>query len=88
MLVNFVGLIKLGTPLPLDYARGREMIMFLSSVRATCESVPTHHVLLHSGQKFFTDNASAVRSALHLHIHIASRRDGLAIQAYVEAVLA
>ena len=84
MLVNLVGLIKLGTPLPLDCARGREMIMFLSSVRATCASVPTHHVLLHSGLKFFTDSASAVRSALH----IASRRDGLAIQAYVEAVLA
>lgn len=86
MLVNFVGLIKLGTPLPLDCARGREMIMFLSSVRATCASVPTHQILLHSGQKFFIDSASAVRSALHLHI--ASRRDGLAIQAYVEAVLA
>ena len=86
MLVNFVGLIKLGTPLPLDCARGREMIMFLSSVTATCASVPTHHVLLHSGQKFFIDSASAVRSALHLHI--ASRRDRLAIQAYVETVLA
>lgn len=86
MLVNFVGLIKLGTPLPLDCARGREVIMFLSYVTATCASVPTHHVLHHCGQKFFIDSASAVRSALHLHI--ASRRDGLAIQAYVEAVLA
>lgn len=86
MLVNFVGLIKLGTPLPLERTRGREMIIFLSTVTATCASVPTHHVLLHSGLKFFTDSASAVRSALHLHI--ASRRDGLAIQAYVEAVLA
>lgn len=86
MLVNFVGLIKLGTPLPLDCARGRKMIMFLSSVRATCASVPTHHVPLHSGQKSFIDSASAVRSALHLHI--ASRRDGLAIQAYIETVLA
>ena len=86
MLANFVGLIKLGTPLPLDCARGRKMIMFLSSVRATCASVPTHHVPLHSGQKSFIDSASAVRSALHLHI--ASRRDGLAIQAYIETVLA
>lgn len=86
MLVNFVGLIKLGTPLPLDCARGREVIMVLSSVRATCASVPTHQVLHHSGQKFFIDSASAVRSALHLHI--ASRRDGLAIQAYIETVLA
>lgn len=86
MLVNFVGLIKLGTPLPHDCARGREVIMFLSYVTATCASVPTHHVLHHCGQKFFIDSASAVRSALHLHI--ASRRDGLAIQAYVEAVLA
>lgn len=86
MLVNFVGLIKLSFPLPLDCARGREMIMVLSSVRATCASVPTHQVLYHREQMFFTDSASAVRSALHLHI--ASRRDGLAIQAYVEAVLA